>query len=118
MINVYDIFSVRGCYANPDYKEILKLDAMLTEANIPHVLERMFDGWRICYPEDYDSGNIVMDAIQHHGSYGNSHDRIEIMGLLTPEEEECDSVAGWLTADDVFGRIQKHYLSIKEEVSK
>jgi hypothetical protein len=50
-----------------------------------------------------------MDAIEHYGSYGNSCDELEIMGLLTPEEVEYDSVVGYLTAEDVFERIRKHY---------
>lgn len=29
---------------NPRYQEILKLDRMLTEENIPHTLDRRFDG--------------------------------------------------------------------------
>ena len=31
------------------------------------------------------------------------------MGLLTPDEEEYDSVLGYLTAEDVFERIRKHH---------
>lgn len=50
-----------------------------------------------------------MDAVQHFGSYGNKCDKLEIMGLLTPYEEECDSVLGDLTAEDVFERINKHH---------
>ena len=36
---------------------------------------------------------------------------IEIMGLLTDEERECDNVVGGLTAKDVFEHIKKHYES-------
>jgi hypothetical protein len=32
---------------------------------------------------------------------------IEIMGLLTPEEQEYDSVVGYLTAEEVFRRIKE-----------
>lgn len=100
---------------NPKYQEILKLDRMLTEADIPHVLDTWFDGWRICYPTTYLNGECVMDAIEHHGSYGQDDDLLEIMGLLTPEEEEYDSVRGHLTAEDVFERIRKHYLHMEKE---
>lgn len=31
------------------------------------------------------------------------------MGLLTPDEEEYDSVLGYLTAEDVFERIRRHH---------
>lgn len=50
-----------------------------------------------------------MDAIEMESSYGNRQDRIEIMGLLTPEEACEDDVAGYLTAENVFERIKKHY---------
>ena len=88
------------------YTEILKLDKMLTEAGIPHTIDRLFDGWQICYP---NNNGRVADAIQHFGSYGHEDNLLEIMGLLTPEEEEHDSVLGHLTAKDVFKRMRKHY---------
>lgn len=94
---------------NSSYQEILKLDRMLTDANIPHTLQRRFDGWQICYPVERPSYDCVMDAIELFGSYGQEKDRLEIMGLLTPEEEEIDSVLGYLTAEDVFERISRHY---------
>lgn len=94
---------------NPAYREILKLDQMLTDAHIPHTLRRIFDGWQVCYPNERSDDNCVMDAIEHFGSYGKDEDRLEIMGLLTPEEEEGDSVLGHLTAEEVFERIKKHH---------
>ena len=90
------------------YQEILKLDGKLNNANIPHVLKRMFDGWQICYPSD-DEKDMVMDVIEHFGSFGKEDDTLEIMGLLTPEEEKDDLVLGHLTADEVFMRIWYHY---------
>lgn len=91
---------------NPSYQEILKLNKMLTDANIPHTLDKLFDGWQVCYPTVDER---VMDAIQHYGSYGRDNDTLEIMGLLIPDEAEWDSVAGHLTAEEVFERIRKHY---------
>ena len=91
-----------------NYQEILKLDRMLTDASIPHTLDRLFDGWQVCYPTR-EQPKLVMDAIEHYGSYGKDEDKLEIMGLLTPDEEEYDSVLGYLTAEDVFERIRKHY---------
>ena len=102
----YDTGSWR---TNPKYKEILKLDQMLTEANIPHTLSRAFDGWQVCYPNERKTEECIMDAIEHFGSYGHENDELEIMGLLTPKEEEDDSVLGYLTAEDVFERIRKHH---------
>ena len=93
---------------NSDYQEILKLDRMLTDASIPHTLDRLFDGWQVCYPTR-EEPELVMDAIEHYGSYGKDEDKLEIMGLLTPDEEEHDSVLGYLTAEDVFERIRKHH---------
>ena len=93
---------------NPAYQEILKLDRMLTDASIPHTLDRLFDGWQVCYPTR-EEPELVMDAIEHYGSYGKDEDKLEIMGLLTPDEEEHDSVLGYLTAEDVFERIRKHH---------
>ena len=93
---------------NSNYQEILKLDRMLTDASIPHTLDRLFDGWQVCYPTREEQ-ELVMDAIEHYGSYGKDEDKLEIMGLLTPDEEEHDSVLGYLTAEDVFERIRKHH---------
>lgn len=89
---------------NPIYQKILKLDKMLTEANIPHTLDKLFDGWQIGYPVRVNTRGCVMDAIEHNGSYG-----LEIMGLLTPEEAEHDDVVGCLSPEEVFERIRKHY---------
>lgn len=41
----------------------------------------------------------------------SEQDLLEIMGLLTEEEEKIDRVLGWLTAKDVFDRIYEHYIS-------
>lgn len=62
-------------------------------------------GWQVrIYKPD---GELLISAIEGYGTYGVTADRIEIMGLLTPEERESDSVCGWLTAEDVFYRIKK-----------
>lgn len=92
---------------NENYKGILRLESMLCEAGIPYEIIRKFDGWQIWYPS---ASNHVADAIEHFCSYGSEDDKLEIMGLLTEEEEKSDSVLGWLTAEEVFERIEKHYL--------
>ncbi len=95
---------VRDCY-----KEIFKLRNMLDNAEIPYVCELGFiNGVAIAYP---DRKNVVCSAIEHDGSYGRHEDKIEIMGLLTDEESEYDSVLGHLSADEVFDRIKKHWES-------
>lgn len=86
------------------YNEILVLHTMLTEANIPHEIIPFLNGYQICYPSQKD---VVCSAIEHDGSYGRDSDLIEIMGLLTEEEEESNSVVGYLTAIEVFRRIFK-----------
>ena len=48
------------------------------------------------------------DAVCHSGSYGHEDGLLEIMGtILTDEESECDSVVGWLTAEQVMKRVVK-----------
>ena len=98
---------------NERYTEILKLDKMLDEAEIPHTLNRSMDGWQVCYPSVGE--DCVADAIETFGSYGNEENLLEIMGLLTPEELEHDSVLGYLTAENVFERMRAHYEDTKTE---
>lgn len=105
-ISEYYDFTTGTVFTDPKYKEILKLDTMLTESDIPHERIRLFDGWQVCYPS---KDHCIMDAIEHLGSYGHESDKLEIMGLLTPKEKENDSVLGYLTAEEVFERIRKHY---------
>lgn len=82
MKSIKQIFDENGNYIlDENYTEILRLDKMLTDANIPHTLERFTDGWQVIY---YANGERIADAIQHYGSYGVEENRLEIMGLLTP----------------------------------
>ena len=113
-----------------DYKEILKLDEMLTEAGIPHDLNRhMAGGYQLVYygkkgkpvapaGHIYGAGyGAVCSAIESPMSYGSENDLIEIQGLMTREEYEKtgSSVLGNLTAEDVFNRIKKHWEADKGE---
>lgn len=108
MKSINELYDENGNYiTDTRYQEILKLDAMLTEKGIPHTLQKRMDGWQVIYPEDGEER--VMDAIEHFGSYGNEEDLLEIMGLLTPEEEKDDSVLGYLTAEEVCKRIEQHW---------
>lgn len=109
-------YSCARFYQTKDrYKEILRLQKMLEENGIPHVFGKAYDGWMVCYPVARRSQNCVLDAIEHAHSYGNWEDRLEIMGLLTPEEEAVDDVVGHLTAENVFERIKKHWEENKNE---
>lgn len=97
--------------------EIFKLKGMLERAEIPFEFsDRSYDGcggreyfYQIRYPKA--EINAICSVIQCGFSYGGNEDKLEIMGLLTDEERERDSVAGWLTAEDVFERIKNHYKS-------
>ena len=97
-----------SCDLNVSYTEIEKLNKMMLELNIPHSYERMFDGWQISYP---NKDNLIADVIQHFGSYGAEENLLEIMGLLTKNEEKNDSVLGHLTAENCLNRFKKHYKS-------
>lgn len=106
------LYDENGKYKlDENYKEILKLDKMLTDAGVSHTLDRFMDGWQVVYVVE---GKRIADAIEHCGSYGNAEDLLEIMGLLTPEEE-WDSVLGWLTAEDVFNRMYQHWTTTQKE---
>lgn len=105
--------------AKENYKEIFRLKEMLEKAEIPFVFREFNDfrnGYQILYPE----GNIktetknVCSVIEHSFSYGNEVDKLEIMGLLTEEESEFDTVQGFLSAENVFERIKKHYDTVKK----
>ena len=98
---------------DPKYQEILKLHAMLLDKDIPHVIERDCDGWHINYP--CTGLDRVLSAVEFRGTYGAEKDLIEILGLLTPAEFLMDSVKGYLTAEDVFNRINKHYEEVRNE---
>lgn len=87
-------------------REMHRLANMLGGANIPYEIRELWGGLQIVYP---NGDNFTCSAVQHDFSYGGKNGYIEIMGLLTEEEEENDSVKGWLTAEDVFERISKHF---------
>lgn len=96
------------------YQEIIRLHDMLTADNVPHTFRKLHDGWQVSYPCHWAEGERVCSAVQHRISYGHENDLLEIMGLLTAEEEEDDNVLGWLTADDVYLRIISHYQNTQE----
>ena len=100
---------------NENYTEILKLNEMLTKAEIPHSFDRMFDGYQIVY---FYKGERIADVIEHFGSYGSEENLLEIMGCMTPEEEEQGRVLGFLTAEEVFKRFSKDFLNRKFGTNK
>lgn len=90
------------------YTEIIKLKEMLQREAIPFDFYELFDGYTIKYP---NSEYCKCSVIEHEGSYGRDNDLLEIQGLMTDEEKERedDDVLGYLTAQNVFERIKKHY---------
>lgn len=89
------------------FEEIIALHNKLTFFGIPHEFHSLHGGHQVLYRDQF--GKFVCSAVQHRYSYGGDCGCIEIMGLLTPEEAECDDVVGWLTAENVYARIQRHY---------
>ena len=86
--------------------EIYKLLQMLVESTIPLEARGILGGLQICYPS---SENTICSCVWHKYSYGYEGGLIEINGLLTKEERKVDFVVGFLSADEVFERIVKHY---------
>lgn len=92
------------------YREILKLKDMLEMAGIPFHFSKSNGGFHICYPKE--GFFRVCSVIEHDYSYGHENDLLEIMGLMTRKEmiKNQDDVLGYLTANNVYQRIKKHYL--------
>ena len=92
------------------YNEIFKLKSLLEENCIPFewIVHKDFrNGYQICYPAKGEK--CVCSVVEHSFSYGSQKDLLKILGLLTAEEEEFDSVLGNLTAENVFQRILLHW---------
>ena len=89
--------------------EMTKLITLLLNSEIPFDLTTDAMGNQhnqVWYPS---RDNAVCDVICHEYSYGGKDGFLEMMGLLTDEEAEGDSVLGWLTADEVYRRISADY---------
>ena len=90
---------------NPLYvKENAKLVILLTAAGIPHEVRTLYDGTQVLYPNLFRS---VGDVVCHSWSYGRERGLLEVMGVGC--EDEDDNVEGWLTAETIFDRWQKHW---------
>lgn len=100
------------------YTEIFKLKEMLEAEHIPFVFKDLStphdflydlgERYQLCYP-DGKSKTRICSVIEGKGTYGAEEDKLEIMGLLTDDELKHDDVVGYLTAEDVFERIKKHW---------
>lgn len=125
------------------YTEIFKLKEMLELAEIPYLFIdkykeekilmnknnylKMREHYQILIYDDMrdmmhdgelypilEEEKRVISIIQGYGTYGSNVDLLEIMGLLTEEEEKEGSVVGYLSAENVFDRIEKYYKNKKE----
>ena len=89
--------------------EMITLIDKLEAAHIPHEVTADICGTpQVWYPS---RDNSICDVICHPYSYGGDEGLLEIMGLLTEEEAECDDVVGWLDAKNVFARIYVDYMN-------
>ena len=88
-------------------EEIEKIQEMLKQAGIPFEV-RPFNSWgiQVCYPS---IKNRFCDIVYHRYSNGYEEGLLAIQGLLTKAESDIDSELGYLTAEDIFKRIRKHY---------
>lgn len=103
-----EIFKLKDLLENENIKFEFKDNSM----NLPNIMNYKFDEnfgkhYQICCPANNE--NRYVSVVQGYGTYGVEEDLLEIMGLLTPAEEEKDSVIGYLTAEEVLKRI-KNYL--------
>lgn len=99
------------------YTEIFKLRDMLDAVGVPYEFvdetqETVFlpaELYRLCYPVA-DPERRVCSVIQGWCTYGGDYNLVEIMGLLTPQEQQIDDmVKGFLTANEVFERIWTYH---------
>lgn len=95
-------------------KELNKLAVGLIERGIPFEFFSVFEGGEIIVYEISHSPISMQenpirlwDAICHDGSYGREEGLLEIMGNLVDEIKICDSVEGFLMADEILKRIDE-----------
>ena len=87
--------------------ELLKLRKLLRKEGIP--FESIHSEWvGKMYPHLYypQRENFICSIICHPYAYGYYNGLLEIMGLV---EDTEDSVEGYLSAEEVFERIKRHY---------
>jgi len=95
------------------YTEIFKLKEKLDTIGLEHEFNDHsntlveYEHYQIVLLDE--KSNRIVSVVQGNYTYGSDDNKLEIMGLLTPEEEEYDSVVGWLSADEVYERIMNYY---------
>ena len=98
---------------NEEFREIINLHNLLEGAGIPHLFRECYDGFTIRYP---NVGKRACFVTERRFNIGYQKRQLDICGLLTKEETEADTgtrmaMAYFLTSEDVFDRIRKHYLT-------
>lgn len=83
---------------SPSYQSIQQPHMKLQEAEIPHEILRIMDGWKLAYP---DQDNCIFDVVEHCGSHGHEADLMEAYGY------GIDDVAGYVHIDDAFKMFEK-----------
>lgn len=102
-------------------RELYKLHNLLEDRQIKHefIIEEngKYTRRMIKIHDEIDGQRFeILSAICHYGSYGYEQGLIEILGLLTREEERESNVVGYLTADNVFRRVKKYYRRKEREI--
>ena len=97
-------------------KEIFRLKEMLERENIPfEFIEcKEVEGYQLAYPKFSKSNEIIecdISVVQHKYSYGND------VNLLEMWDMSKDDTEGYLSAEDVFERIKKHYEASYQQVT-
>lgn len=90
--------------------ELDKLEEYLITIGYKYVRRDGIGPWsRLCHHQIIvfdDAGERSWDAVCHTGSYGYEAGLLEIYGDIVWADIDGDSVAGWLTAQDVINRIE------------
>lgn len=70
-----------GMRLNFAYTECIALHDVLKAAQVPHLFDRLFDGWQLIVPQD---NKAAVSCVQHYGSYGHEANLIEMSGSMIP----------------------------------
>lgn len=102
-----------------DMKQMDILEKYLSDNNVIYERKRLYQkslnnvckyyyGEQIIVYSDTRHNIREWDAVCHRFSYGGDKGLLEIMGTIVDEKSVGDSVEGYLTAQDVIERIEKH----------
>lgn len=104
---------------NMPTSEMDKLEKYLKKHGYNYTRKQRFDDKTEKYLNEYlhqiggeqivvfdESGNRLWDAICGYGSYGYERGLLEVMGSPVVKPSDGDSVAGYLTADNIIQRLE------------